>query len=150
IFLHNSRNVVVQNNTLYNNGVQLRLAHDRLGNPIRNATIQNNIFVAKGKDQQTASISSVKQDVRELGHFDRNVYARPFDDYLSFYVHNGNERAEVLDIEGWRAKLGKDHSSQGSLVKIPAYMVTHEEQNIKFSLAAYNIILTALYTNDVI
>lgn len=145
IFLHNSRNVVVQNNTLYNNGVQLRLAHDRLGNPIRNATIQNNIFVAKGKDQQTASISSVKQDVRELGHFDRNVYARPFDDYLSFYIHNGNERAEVLDIEGWRAKLGKDHSSQGSPVKIPEYKVTHVDKHNKYSHGAYNTATSALH-----
>lgn len=145
IFLHNSRNVVIQNNTLYNNGVQLRLAHDRLGNPIRNATIQNNIFVAKDKDQQTASISSVKEDVRELGNFDRNVYARPFDDYLSFYIHNGNERAEVLDIEGWRAKLGKDHSSQGSPAKIPAYKVTHVDQHNKYAHGSYNTAISALH-----
>lgn len=138
IFLHNARNVVIQNNTSFNNGVQLRLAHDRLGNPIRNVTVQNNVFVAKTPDQLTASISSIKNDVRELGQFDRNVYARPFDDYQSFYIHNGKDKAEILDMDGWRGKLGKDHASQGSPVKIPAYKVTHVDQHNKYPHGSYN------------
>ncbi|HLW21024.1 MAG TPA: malectin domain-containing carbohydrate-binding protein, partial [Cyclobacteriaceae bacterium] len=144
IFLHNARNVVIQNNTLFNNGVQLRLAHDRLGNPIRNVTMRENIFVAKTKDQLAASVSSIKKDIGEMGNFDNNSYARPFNDLLTFYAHNGNEKAENIDLNVWKSKFGKDQSSQASPISIPEYEVTHIDKNNKYANGAFNTRLATI------
>lgn len=135
ILIHNARNIVVKNNTFYNNGVQLRISHDNLGHPIRNATVSDNIFFSKTADQMTAFISSIKDDIKDMGSFDRNFYARPVDDFLSIFTQHqewGQRISKTYDLEDWTKEYNKDQSSKKSPVKLPSHRIINVDKSNKF------------------
>ncbi len=130
IYLHNSRNIVVKNNTSYNNKMgQLYMKHDWLGEKIRKQTITNNIFFSRTATQTAASIATVldDNDISNMGKFDNNYYARPIDDKLVFFVttfyNSGKEYRKNLHLEGWKSKYRLDASSKRSAKKIAPYGV---------------------------
>src|SRR5690554_3641955 len=128
IFIHNGRNFTINGNTVYNNGVQLALTHDNLGNPIRNGKISDNIFFSKSKSQKSANILTVKlaNDLKEMGSFDNNYYLRPVDDVLTIQSHyhiNNYRYSTDLDLAGWKKSVGKDQNSKSSPVAIPTYKI---------------------------
>lgn len=141
IYIHNTRNIVLKNNTFFNNGIQLRMSHDNLGYPIRNATVTDNIFFSKKADQLTSSISSVKDDLKDMGTFDRNYYARPIDDVQTImtqkHLSSGRE-TDFYDLLGWKKELGKDQNSNRSPVKIPTYEVINMNNSSIYPHGSYN------------
>lgn len=143
IFIHNGRNFIVNNNTVYNSGVQLSLIHDNLGNPIRNGKISGNIFFAKSTSQKTANIYTVKpaNDLKEMGSFDNNFYARPADDVLTMQSHyhvNNYRHTTDLDLDNWKKSLGKDQNSKSSPVAIPTYKVKKVTGGNLYGNGSYN------------
>ncbi|WP_353482889.1 right-handed parallel beta-helix repeat-containing protein [Haliscomenobacter sp.] len=83
IYIHNARNIKIQNNTLYNNKIQIKTVHDDLGDPIRNAVFTGNKFFSKMTDQPTFYFKSDLNDFASMGSFSGNYNARPFDENLT-------------------------------------------------------------------
>lgn len=141
IYIHNTRNIVLKNNTFFNNGVQLRMSHDNLGNPIRNATVTDNIFFSKKATQMTSFITSVKDDLKDMGPLDRNYYSRPVDDIETImtqkFLSSGRE-TDIFDLAGWKKEMGKDQNSNKSPVKIPAYQVLSMSNSNLYAHGSYN------------
>lgn len=141
MYIHNTRDVTVRNNVLYNNEIQFRMSHDYLGHAIRNVTVVDNVFFSKHIDQITSSIGTVKNDIREMGSFDRNHYVRPFEDIQTIAAQkneNGNRISQVLDLAAWREGYGKDNGSKTSPVTIPAYKVISVDKVNKYPHGSYD------------
>lgn len=80
IKIHNAKNIGIYNNTVFNNGVQLRLEQDHYlatSEYIRNNTIRNNTFFAVNDRQTSAHFSTNQNDILSFGEIDSNVYCRP-------------------------------------------------------------------------
>src|SRR5690606_41593246 len=67
IYFHNSSNIEVYDNLLHNIPVQFLASHDPHGNPIRNLQIERNQFSSIYKDQIAFSITSIANDVNQIG-----------------------------------------------------------------------------------
>ncbi len=123
IFIHNSRNMDIQNNNVFNVGNSLLLVHDHLGNPNRNITLKNNNFLAKTEDQSHINVRSKLDDVREMGSFDQNVYARPANDNYTINTNlpngSGQRMQKNLDLNDWSSLYGIDKNSKKSPVVVP-------------------------------
>ena len=80
IFLHNSHEMNVTNNTVYNGELQqILFVHDNITptDPLRNILFKNNIMVAKVDSQLCFNIRSIDDDLDKTGVTDSNYYARP-------------------------------------------------------------------------
>src|SRR5690606_12302962 len=148
LYIHNARNIVVRNNTLYNNGVQMNISHDNLGNPVRNATISNNILFAATIDQLTASYNSVKNDLAQIGNVDANYYVRPLDDIqtiTSRYYDNNKVVSSVHDLEAWKKAFNKDGASKKSPLTHPAYRIENLSETNLFPNGTFDNQTMATY-----
>ncbi len=148
-YLHNSRSVIVRNNTFYNNNTsQLYMKHDALGDPLKNHTITNNIFFSHTLTQLTASISSIANDLGNLGAVDNNYYARPIDDGTSIYSgytnSSGTKVSGIYDLEAWRSIYGFDKFSKGSSKQIKPYTITGTIGSNKFADGLFGSIANTL------
>ena len=128
IFIHNSNNSVVDNNTCYNNATQLLMQYTPVTSlcPIRANTVTNNIFVAPDPAQSAAQFETPDNDLGSYGSFDNNVYARPFAPAqplrLSYSV-NGNGLGGPVSLADWQTTFGKDANSRLSPVAFRSYRV---------------------------
>lgn len=80
IKIHNAKNIGIYNNTVFNNGVQLRLEQDHYlatSDYIRDNTIRNNTFFAVNERQTSAQFSTDQNDILSFGQIDSNLYCRP-------------------------------------------------------------------------
>jgi hypothetical protein len=117
IKLHGANNIIVKNNTTYNNGSDswtkggLELMSDPAF-PIRNITIQGNILVAK-TNQQFSFFYHPEVDnqnvVRSFGTASNNYYVKPVDESTAILINHTN-----YNVSGWMSVSGKDGGSQGS------------------------------------
>ena len=123
IFLHNTNNIQVLNNTVYNSGkAGLLISDNGTGVAVRNnLKIQGNYFVESDTLYRSnyknlcASIASRYNDIDSLGIFDFNVYARPLDDNLTFDVDSNSAGANhyLINLATWKSLLGYDaHSTK--------------------------------------
>ncbi len=129
MFLHNSRQLTINNNTFFNNSTtQLYMKHDALGDPLRNHAITNNVFFAKSAIQLASSINTKDDDIGSTGRFDSNYYARPIDDKMvifnTTYLYSSGEIRNYRDLDGWKSKYNIDMSSRKSAKVIKPYTVT--------------------------
>jgi parallel beta-helix repeat protein len=123
LFLHNTNDIVVKDNTSYNNGIKdnflkgsLMIQYDA-GMPLRNLQLNNNIFVAKTVDQLAlyCYVTSAN-DLKQFGSADNNYYSRPINDNDQILVQGdaitwpGNS----YNIGTWKSYIGKDANSLGS------------------------------------
>src|SRR5690554_1181497 len=142
ILLHNARNFVVKNNTFFNNNIQFNMIHDNLGNPIRDAQVTDNIFFAKSKDQLTSSLLSIKNDIKEMGSFDRNIYLRPVDDVETIFTQNndnsGKRVSKYYNLKAWKDQFGKDPSSKTSPLTIPSHKIISVDKVNKLPNGTYD------------
>jgi len=142
ILLHNARNFVVKNNTFFNNNIQFNMIHDNLGNPIRDAQVTDNIFFAKSKDQLTSSLLSIKNDIKEMGSFDRNIYLRPVDDVETIFTQNndnsGKRVSKYYNLKAWKDQFGKDPSSKTSPLTIPSHKIISIDKVNKLPNGTYD------------
>ena len=129
IYLNNARNLIIRNNTFYNNKVQF-YAHQyrkKAGAAIRNLTVKQNIFFAKNYDQRAALFTTEQNDNGSVGTLDSNYYTRPIDDRLvifNSYINSSGKRInENLDLEGWKKKYNKDAASKRSNKQIAQFKI---------------------------
>ena len=117
IKLHGANNIIVKNNTTYNNGSSswtkggLELMSDPAF-PIRNITSQGNIFVAR-TNQQFAFFfrpdADVPDVIRSFGTATNNYYAKPIDQSSAILINH-----TTYSVSGWQSFFGGDAGSNGS------------------------------------
>ncbi len=127
IKVHNSRNLTIEGNLLYDNQIQWASERDYSGMPASNLSVSDNVFVAKKIHQTTAYFRSQSKDFQELGLFSGNYYARPLDDQLtiaaSYRFSSNSYRTQWYDLERWQKTYGKDQSAGKSPVSIVPYLL---------------------------
>lgn len=106
IKIHNAKNIGVYNNTVFNNGIQLRLEQDHYiatSDYIRNNTIRNNTFFAVNEKQTSAKFSTNQDDIPSFGEIDSNIYCRPANiadvKYRGGQVDKNNTPADNIRFE---------------------------------------------------
>ncbi len=128
IFIHNSNNSTVDNNTCYNNATQLLMQYTPQTSlcPIRANTVTNNVFVARDPAQDAARFETPFNDLGNYGSFNSNVYARPFAPAQPLrldYSVNGQGQGGPTSLADWQAAYGQDASSRLSPVAFRPYRV---------------------------
>jgi parallel beta-helix repeat protein len=112
IKLHGTNNIIVKNNTCYNNGGSswakggLQMLSSSLY-PIQNITLQGNIFFARTTQQ--VSLFAYPQSIVGFGTADYNYYAKPIDGSNEITV-DGTQ----FNVAGWRIFSGQDANSKES------------------------------------
>ena len=117
IKLHGANNIVVKNNTTYNNGSDswtkggLELMSDPAF-PIRDIAVQGNIFAAR-TNQQFAFFyrpdADVPDVIRSFGTSNNNYYVKPIDESTAILINH-----TYYNVLGWLSFLGSDGGSKGS------------------------------------
>ncbi|MFD0766878.1 right-handed parallel beta-helix repeat-containing protein [Mucilaginibacter lutimaris] len=77
IKLHNAKDIDVYNNTVFNNGIQLRLEQDHYlasSKYIRNNNIKRNTFFSASIQQAAAKFTTNQNDIKSFGKIDSNIY----------------------------------------------------------------------------
>ncbi len=165
--IHNAHELVIKGNTAYNNDMaQMEFDHDVIGpnDPVRNATMTDNIFVAKRADQDVYAVRTKDDDIGLFGFSNNNIYARPIDDKLTFnmfsYFGTNNTVQKKYDLAHWKGAYGYDADSRKSPVTIAPYNITNAsgnyfsngnfDGNIKNVLNASSDRSYAVYDNSVL
>ncbi len=144
IYLHNSHDVVVKNNTVYNsNYMGLLVKNDFPGSFITNLTITNNIFFAKASTQLALQATTLYNDISNFGIIDGNYYARPLDDNLTILAQpNGQFIAGTYyNIAGWQTYSGKDANS----LKSPKTITDVNDLRFEYNETALNKVVSLPY-----
>ncbi len=150
IFIHNAHDIIIKQNTSFNNLVQLVAEHDNIApnSPVYNLSVTDNIFFSKKADQIVAEYKTKNNDIRNFGSFDRNIYSRPFDDQLVIKVLqqvNGTYTYKNISLETWKSTYGKDASSKNSAKEIIPFKINKTVGKNKFSNDAFNDNINSLY-----
>ena len=138
IFIHNSHEVTLKGNTLFDNHYGFNLDHDDISpnNPLRNMSVSNNILFSKKPSQLIMFNQSMTNDFSSWGSFDNNYYTRPLAENgiinLFYKDQSNSEIYKWYDIEGWYTAFGYDRFTSRSAVKIPAYTVNSTIGSNKF------------------
>ena len=161
IKIHNAQQVYIKNNTLYNNGIQLLMAHDNIapGSPLRIITITNNILFSKSPAQWCLNIYSVVNDIASTGRMDSNYYCRPTGDNVVIQTvsnrWSSNSITKDLSLSGWQANYRKDLNSKITAVFLTdatsirfEYNDTGKSKRIAFN-ESYIGIDSTIYVNNV-
>ena len=134
---HNSHELVIDNNTVYDCDMgQVEFSHDLLApnDATRNVTLTNNILVSKRADQQVMIVRTKDNDVAQMGNMGKNIYSRPIDDKLTIstytYFNTPSVILKYYDLPHWKSGFGFDPNSSKSPVTIPAYSITGTSGNV--------------------
>jgi len=120
IFLHDARNIIVRNNTAYNNLYAFYTQADAL-NAITNCEIVDNIFFATSRSQYTSTFIQKGNDINGIGTFDNNYYCRPIyepDGITSTSSSAGGvirvaiPASTYYSLDAWKKAYGKDPKSK--------------------------------------
>lgn len=118
IKIHNAKSIDIFNNTVFDNGVQLRMEQDHYiatSSFIRNNHVSNNTFFSKSSLQSTAKFSTHLDDINDFGHIDSNFYNACKTDVSSIKasrVKNGKNVNSNYSLSNWKVNSGKDKSSE--------------------------------------
>jgi uncharacterized repeat protein (TIGR02059 family) len=129
IYVHNSHEVTINSNTLFNNGSgddnigsQLLFIHDSYSpnDPIRNVTMNNNIFFARTESQLLFAFSTTGNDISRFGTSDYNCYAKPINNtYIAKTWDAGWYSTAVYhSLANWQSFSEQDKNSYISPVAI--------------------------------
>lgn len=144
IFFHNAHDIVLKNNTLFNNKEQLMMrSSEQVAGSVANNDISNNIFYSKFPAQMVSHLISARNDIDNFARFDSNYYCRPLDDRLTIqndllYNYGNSTKSDIYDLEGWKAKYQKDAASKKSPVQASAYAINNLNASNKFTNGAFN------------
>jgi parallel beta-helix repeat protein len=129
IFLNNNGNNKITNNRVYNFGQQLLIAAYS-SSTTRNLIITDNTFIAKKAGQKAFYIyMNANDDIRLMGKFNNNKYARPVDDNATFTIdkkYSGGGGAEDITLGTWKTEYAQDVNSSKSMT------ATDSEDNLDF------------------
>jgi parallel beta-helix repeat protein len=144
LFLNNARDVIVKNNTLFNNGHgQLHMQHNISGG-FRNNTITNNIFFSKTITQPVSVIASKfdNSDINNIGRLDSNYYARPIDNrnvlLNTIYLNSAQEHQVKRDLEGWKLQYNLDPQSKISAKQLTSFKINTLVGSNKYAFGSFN------------
>jgi parallel beta-helix repeat protein len=126
IYLHNTKDIIFKDNTLYNNNYQLEMSHNEA--TCKNCTMQNNkviknIFFAKKPTQLISNLDSYTNDISSFGVMDSNYYCRPIDFNNVIYTSNGQEGENAYDLQGWQNGFHQDSNSKTAPFPIQNYTI---------------------------
>jgi parallel beta-helix repeat protein len=123
IYLHNAHDIIIRNNTCFSNKNQILFVHDNISpdDPIRNITMDDNIFFSGKRTQQTLSFESANDDIALFGSSDNNYYIRPEDDEKTFANHVLTSEGRLIyrSLADWQLYTGQDTNS----LKLPVYII---------------------------
>ncbi len=121
IYLHNTSDIVIRNNTVYDSRTLFYAKNDHMGNELRNIVVENNQFLTKNALQNHVLLWSNRRDIQSFGTFRNNHYMSPFDDDFRFStvirVDGTPEEIQTYDLRGWQSQVGKDANSKFSTSK---------------------------------
>lgn len=117
IMLHKAYNIVIENNTTFNNSYGILLQNSS-GSNIRNITMNNNIFFAKAATQHSMRFISVADDIRSFGTAKNNYYARPIDDDDIIYTYEPSTGSNYRTLASWQSFTGQDLNSHKSPITL--------------------------------
>jgi parallel beta-helix repeat protein len=139
LFVHNARNLVIRNNTFYNNqNNQVIASYDRSSlASISGLTYRRNILVSKNPTQKVVVYQSILDNLSSFGSFDSNYYCRPLNNSM---VVAGSEpsRKENHDVPVWYSRFKLDPNSKQSPITYPAYKTNKILSANKFANAGFN------------
>jgi len=131
VYLHNSHEITLRTNTLFNNSSQVSMVHDDLepADPIRNVVMQDNIFFSKTDKQSVSNSASRLDDIASFGPYNSNYYARPIDPHGIIQTDHRNGSGEYVNLRhnlaGWKALYNNDANSLPCPVTILPYVVNN-------------------------
>ncbi len=119
LYLHNTSNCNIHDNTLYNNGVYQQLVTSYLSEyPTRGLTLKNNISFSKISTQKTSSWETLENNIASFGtaaSIDNNYYARPIDENQTIQTEINDYRTTTQrTLAGWVAYSAFDVHSKKS------------------------------------
>ncbi|MBN1771800.1 MAG: right-handed parallel beta-helix repeat-containing protein [Deltaproteobacteria bacterium] len=125
IFIHESQNIEISDNTVLDCRQAMRFQDSGLGVGIRGITMTGNVFAGRTADQPTlwARTSDVSNDFELWGGFDDNHYVRPIDDDRTITAVADGWDSAPLSLPEWRALSGQDAGSQTSPLTFPPHVV---------------------------
>ncbi|MEJ7738110.1 MAG: PA14 domain-containing protein [Chitinophagaceae bacterium] len=144
IYLHNAFDLLIENNTLFNNKSQIRMARDEFApnSPVRNIRLLNNILFSKKSIQPVAEFQTSYNDIGDFGTFDNNAYVRPTDDNQvvnTFNWNNGNSTFKTYNLESWKTAFKKDNASKKSPFELASAESIRFEFNATASLKSFSL-----------
>ncbi len=139
INLHDTKNVTVNNNTVYNNGLpgwsngQLFVQADagKFTGYVRGNSVTNNILFARDADQYSLSYyadPTANNNATSFGNFDYNYYAKPIKPAAPFTTDQSIAKGEI-SLSQWKSAVGGDANSQQSPTAISDISVLRFEYN---------------------
>lgn len=150
IFVHNSKNCVIKDNTFFNNRqAQLYMKRDNPllpACPISNSLIKHNIYFSMNQWERCVDLESLNYDVNSFGIFDSNHVCNPFTSLVVKRVLNlflANEETQQLTIDDWEG--GNIHQATNSF----SCPKTWDTFIVSDTLSA-NMISNSDFTGDII
>lgn len=117
IFIHNARDLLIQNNTLYNNNYQISILQDASDLPTRNNVIRDNLFISREHDQKNVTIRSNHADIELLSVFEKNRHINLTRTPVISVHYLSNENLQIsqyLNLEGWQEAYANSDFIQAS------------------------------------
>lgn len=115
--IHRANNNILENNTAFNNNNGMFFQNSS-GSFIRNNSLKNNIFFAKGPSQLALKFTSTADDIPLFGTADNNYYTRPVDDDDVFYTNAPATGYKYRNLAGWQSFTSQDRNSKKSAVTV--------------------------------
>ncbi|MEJ7586591.1 MAG: T9SS type A sorting domain-containing protein [Ferruginibacter sp.] len=142
IYIHNTHEISITNNTLYNCAEQVLFVHDNITptDPIRNVVLKNNTMVAKSALQLCFNMRTIKDDINQTGPTDSNYYSRPVDDGIAIGALSSVLKTSY-SLEGWKTKYAKDSKSKKSPKSVLLYKIN--------SLLTSNLLSNGDYASNI-
>ncbi|WP_162417708.1 malectin domain-containing carbohydrate-binding protein [Cyclobacterium roseum] len=142
IYLHNTDNIRVINNTVYDADNLILLRNDLMGNPLANTTIENNKLLAKDASQNFVYIYSLFDNVAEMAKFNNNQYSAPFSDNFRFKVrynaNSSNEANKFFDLKGWQRRFNNDWNSKTGPQVDNRYQISKKVGSNRYSNGSFD------------
>ncbi len=142
IYVHNTDNIRIINNTIYDSDNLIFLRNDLMGNPLSNTTIENNKLLAKDAFQNFVYVYTLFDDVADLATFNYNKYSAPFSDNFRFKVrynaNSSNEANKFFDLKGWQRMYNKDWSSKTGTQLSDLYQISKKIGSNRYSNGTFD------------
>ena len=122
MYIHNAHELEINRNTLFDNGSgndnygsQILFIHDSYSpnDPIKNVTMNNNIFFARYKTQVVLAFCTNSNDISSFGSANYNCYARPLDNssVARTWSSGWNSASVNRSLSNWQSFTGQDRNS---------------------------------------
>ncbi|WP_439489764.1 Ig-like domain-containing protein [Algoriphagus sp.] len=126
MYFHNCSNIEVYDNLFHNIPVQFLASHDMFGDPIRNLRIERNQFSSIFKDEVAFSITSIKNDLNQIGQSNNNYFLDPYGREVIFKSHTVSDGGigKSSSLGNWKSQLGYEQNSIIPDFDLQPYVVT--------------------------